>query len=810
MDKFLMSSPTQLSQPFEIDYGRANENGRSRENGKGNQIDEGIQEEEIDDGTMYVNDPSNELVDSMSDDEMVPISANSREHFGMSRESGGDLVRESDGTTPNLAQVQASSEFDFINYYHPPNSSQITIVDDATISDFTKDLTISNLELTSSSSKYNFNHSKNMSLDDDIYGSHLASFPSLRISHRSNLSTSSMMSINQDPPTTFNSAIIDYNNLNHSFSSNTVYSMDSIPQLSSSVLNQSLSDSPSSMHHSKIFQNQPMATPRRVGRKKSLSVSSATNTNLYNTPLRAPTTATALSPVNRASVPKVTKTPHSKGKGHSRSKSTLSMTSSNTLVPPKSTSFQNLYNQNPFFTPNSFVSPRVDNISGDIDDIGTPLPTPGSASRLLHPGYNSDLHWTSSNGSSASKNNTFGTPLLKRNDTLESIHFEEQDDDAFKQLKKAKSYSSISLAHSTSNPMLRNKQSQSLKPHDESYLVGDLRRTEEDSINILSSSSTPGAFYSPQTVYNNNITMTNSVPTSGVDDNAQISMSSGTYRGKGIDLLLLQFVTEQTNGNSSLPISQNRFNRNLTKNLSQSASSSSFTKSYPASIDLASIATSPMDSSLSAPPTLNQGFQNIQHTRRRAATLANSPASSNMVQHDAALDPAGLLPPMATFPNSLQATQQMSLQHLQQQKMQLQQSLQLQQQMLQKQQIDFYKAQVNHGNNMPMKAKFESVAKIESAKADKKIKGPTDEDLIDPKKKHACPICDSRFQRPEHVKRHMKSHSSEKPFECDQPDCGKRFNRKDNLKAHLKKIHGIQFERIREKGQQTPKQSRTS
>ena len=66
-------------------------------------------------------------------------------------------------------------------------------------------------------------------------------------------------------------------------------------------------------------------------------------------------------------------------------------------------------------------------------------------------------------------------------------------------------------------------------------------------------------------------------------------------------------------------------------------------------------------------------------------------------------------------------------------------------------------------------------------------------DRLDPKKKHKCPICDSRFQRPEHVKRHMKSHSLDKPFQCDEAGCGKRFNRKDNLKAHLKKIHRRQF-----------------
>lgn len=62
-----------------------------------------------------------------------------------------------------------------------------------------------------------------------------------------------------------------------------------------------------------------------------------------------------------------------------------------------------------------------------------------------------------------------------------------------------------------------------------------------------------------------------------------------------------------------------------------------------------------------------------------------------------------------------------------------------------------------------------------------------------PKKVHSCPLCAAVFQRPEHVKRHMRSHSSEKPYECDEPGCGKRFNRGDNLKAHLRKIHHRQI-----------------
>lgn len=61
--------------------------------------------------------------------------------------------------------------------------------------------------------------------------------------------------------------------------------------------------------------------------------------------------------------------------------------------------------------------------------------------------------------------------------------------------------------------------------------------------------------------------------------------------------------------------------------------------------------------------------------------------------------------------------------------------------------------------------------------------------LNENKKIHECPLCSMKFQRPEHVKRHMLSHSSEKPFLCPELNCGKRFNRNDNLKQHLRNIH---------------------
>lgn len=48
---------------------------------------------------------------------------------------------------------------------------------------------------------------------------------------------------------------------------------------------------------------------------------------------------------------------------------------------------------------------------------------------------------------------------------------------------------------------------------------------------------------------------------------------------------------------------------------------------------------------------------------------------------------------------------------------------------------------------------------------------------------HECEKCGDRFQRLEHLKRHISSvHSDEKPFVCDL--CGKGFKRTDNMSQH--------------------------
>lgn len=61
----------------------------------------------------------------------------------------------------------------------------------------------------------------------------------------------------------------------------------------------------------------------------------------------------------------------------------------------------------------------------------------------------------------------------------------------------------------------------------------------------------------------------------------------------------------------------------------------------------------------------------------------------------------------------------------------------------------------------------------------------------DPSKTFVCQICNRRFRRQEHLKRHYRSlHTHDKPFECVA--CGKKFSRSDNLSQH-QRTHALEL-----------------
>lgn len=53
---------------------------------------------------------------------------------------------------------------------------------------------------------------------------------------------------------------------------------------------------------------------------------------------------------------------------------------------------------------------------------------------------------------------------------------------------------------------------------------------------------------------------------------------------------------------------------------------------------------------------------------------------------------------------------------------------------------------------------------------------------------YQCSVCLRSFARLEHLKRHERSHTKEKPFNCGV--CGRKFSRRDLLLRHAEKLHG--------------------
>ncbi|KAJ7117147.1 hypothetical protein C8R44DRAFT_708470 [Mycena epipterygia] len=53
-------------------------------------------------------------------------------------------------------------------------------------------------------------------------------------------------------------------------------------------------------------------------------------------------------------------------------------------------------------------------------------------------------------------------------------------------------------------------------------------------------------------------------------------------------------------------------------------------------------------------------------------------------------------------------------------------------------------------------------------------------------KKHICPTCAKRFNRPSSLRIHVNTHTGATPFRCPHPSCGRAFNVNSNMRRHFR------------------------
>ncbi|WWC90976.1 uncharacterized protein L201_005915 [Kwoniella dendrophila CBS 6074] len=72
-------------------------------------------------------------------------------------------------------------------------------------------------------------------------------------------------------------------------------------------------------------------------------------------------------------------------------------------------------------------------------------------------------------------------------------------------------------------------------------------------------------------------------------------------------------------------------------------------------------------------------------------------------------------------------------------------------------------------------------------------------EIAEKSRKHICPVCDKRFNRPSSLNTHMAVHTGAKPYICSRPDCQRRFSVSSNLRRH-ERTHELRAEREKTSG----------